>query len=109
MMSNSYEIVLYQKEDGTRPWIDWFSTVRDMKARLAMTRRIERMKAGNFGDHKALKQGLFELRVDVGTGYRIYYCLNGMQIVLLLCGGNKATQTEDIDRAHQYKADYEQR
>lgn len=44
-MSNSYEIVLYQKEDGTRPWIDWFSTVRDMKARLAMTRRIERMKA----------------------------------------------------------------
>lgn len=108
-MADSYEILIYQKEDGTRPYSDWFSAMRDVKARLAVSRRIYRMSVGNFGDHKSLKQGLWELRIDVGTGYRVYYCMEGTQIVLLLCGGDKDTQTEDIARARQYKADYEQR
>ena len=108
-MADSYEINIYQKDDGSRPYIDWLTAMRDVKARLAVTRRISRMTAGNFGDHKSLKQGLWELRIDVGAGYRVYYCIEGTQIILLLCGGDKDTQTEDIARARLYKADYEQR
>jgi putative addiction module killer protein len=74
-----------------------------------MVRRVNRLEQENFGDHKYLKDGVSELRIDVGPGYRIYYAIAGKQIVLLLCGGDKRTQNSDIDRACAYWKDWQER
>jgi putative addiction module killer protein len=70
-----------------------------------MERRLVRMESGNFGDHKYCRDGVWELRVDVGAGYRIYYARMGTEIVLLLCGGDKSSQSQDIARAVGYWKD----
>ena len=67
------------------------------------------MELGNFGDHKSVGEGIWEARIDYGPGYRVYYCFEGIHIVLLLCSGNKGSQNKDISRAKLYKADYERR
>jgi putative addiction module killer protein len=71
--------------------------------------RINRLAAGNFGDSKSLRQGLYELRVDWGPGYRVYYAMIGSERVLLLCGGDKRKQSPDIERAMGYLKDYKER
>jgi putative addiction module killer protein len=71
--------------------------------------RIDRLSLGNFGDCKALGGGLFELRIDWGPGYRVYYALIGRACVLLLCGGDKRKQVSDIRRALEYLKDYRER
>jgi putative addiction module killer protein len=71
--------------------------------------RIDRLAAGNFGDCKSLRGGLFELRIDCGPGYRVYYTLAGRSCVLLLCGGDKRKQSSDIQRAMEYLKDYRER
>jgi len=68
--------------------------------------RIDRLSAGNFGDCKSLRGGLFELRIDWGPGYSVYYALDGETCVLLLCGGDKRKQSSDIRRAAEYLKDY---
>jgi putative addiction module killer protein len=60
------------------------------------------MEGGNFGDHKFCRDGVWEFRIDVGAGYRVYYALSGSTVILLLCGGDKATQSSDISRACEY-------
>jgi putative addiction module killer protein len=71
--------------------------------------RIDRLSAGNFGDCKALRGGLFELRIDWGPSYRVYYAQVGRTCVLLLCGGDKSKQASDIKRALEYIKDYRER
>jgi putative addiction module killer protein len=78
-----------------------------VQARIAI--RINRLAAGNFGDCKPLRQGLWELRIDWGPGYRVYYTMAGRQCVLLLCDGDKRRQSSDIGRALQYLKDYKER
>jgi putative addiction module killer protein len=80
-----------------------------MAARVAIQRRVDRLTLGNFGDHKACRDGVWELRIDFGPGYRIYYSQSGKEIVLLLCGGSKRTQASDIDQAVIYWQDYQRR
>jgi len=70
---------------------------------------LNRLAAGNFGDCKSLRRGLFELRIDWGPGYRVYYAMIGRACVLLLCGGDKRKQSADIARALEYLKDYEER
>jgi putative addiction module killer protein len=70
---------------------------------------VNRLRAGNFGDCKALGQGLCELRIDWGPGYRVYYASIGRFVVLLLCGGDKRTQSSDIKRASAYLRDFKER
>ena len=77
------------------------------QAKIAI--RINRLAAGNFGDCKSLRQGLFELRIDWGPGYRVYYGMIGRDCVLLLCGGDKRKQSADIERALEYLKDYKER
>ena len=89
-------------EDGRDVFLTWLQPMRDVKAKVAVIRRIARMEVGNFGDHKFCRDGVFELRIDVGQGYRVYYAMSGVQIVLLLCGGDKSTQSADIERACAY-------
>jgi putative addiction module killer protein len=80
-----------------------------MKARIAIDRRVNRLELGNFGDHKFCRDGVWELRVDVGVGYRVYYAIADQKIVLLLCGGDKRTQDSDISAACKYWQDWQRR
>jgi putative addiction module killer protein len=100
------EIVHYTTEDGTDPYQKWVDTVRDNRAKIAVLRRIDRATLGNFGDHKACRDGVSEMRVDVGPGYRVYYFQHGQTLVVLLCGGDKRTQDADINKAVSYRADF---
>jgi len=93
------EIIRYVKEDGSVPLSDWLSTLRDMQAKTAIRRRIDRFGAGNPGNTRYLRNGVSELKTDMGPGYRVYYALHGQTIVLLLCGGDKGTQVADIAKA----------
>ena len=103
------EIAHYLTADGHDPVQDWMDAVRDMRARVAILRRLERMKVGNFGDHKFCRDGVWELRIDTGPGYRVYYAQAGQTLVLLLCGGDKRSQRSDIERAATYWQDWEWR
>ena len=88
---------------------DWLTSLKDVRARAKIAVRIDRVAAGNFGDCKSLGEGLYELRIDWGPGYRVYYAMFGRQMVLLLCGGDKRKQSSDIERAIEYLKDYKER
>lgn len=79
----------------------WHKGIRDIKARIAIARRLERVSAGNLGDVKSVGDGVSEMRIPVGAGYRAYFTMRGNVVVVLLCGGNKKTQQRDIKRAAQ--------
>jgi putative addiction module killer protein/probable addiction module antidote protein len=104
-----YEIRHYLTEGDRDVFLDWRSRIRDTKVAIAVDRRVNRIELGNFGDHKFLRDGVWELRIDVGPGYRIYYAIAGSQIILLLSGGDKRTQSADIDRACEYWQDWQRR
>jgi len=77
----------------------WLGALRDLRGRTAIARRIARMAEGNFGDVEPVGEGVSELRVDMGPGYRVYFSVCGPQIVIVLAGGDKSTQQRDIKRA----------
>ncbi len=79
----------------------WLKALRDDQAVVRIIRRTERIADGNFGDARPIGQGVSELRIHYGPGYRVYFASQGDVIVLLLCGGDKSSQTEDIKRAHK--------
>ncbi len=83
----------------TEAFAQWRASLRDMKAATAIRRRIERVEAGNWGDVKPVSDGISELRVDVGAGYRVYFTVRNRIVVFLLVGGDKATQARDIRNA----------
>lgn len=89
--------------------MEWRRQLRDTVARIAVDRRVNRMELGNFGDHKPCREGVWELRIDIGAGYRIYYAIAGTKVVLLLSGGDKKNQDADIDRACKYWLDWQAR
>ena len=101
-----YEIRHYLTEDDKDVYLEWLKIQRDTVAKIAIVKRINRVELGNFGDHEFCRDGVWELRIDVGAGYRVYYAVSGKDIVLLLCGGNKRTQTADINRACEYWSDW---
>jgi putative addiction module killer protein len=82
----------------------WIRNLRDERARYRINARIERLKQGNPGDVKPAGEGVSEMRIDYGTGYRVYYKDTGKEIILLLCGGDKAGQEEDIKQAKKIAA-----
>lgn len=104
-----YEILHYTTPDDHDLYGNWVRRLRDTKARIAIDRRVNRVEQGNFGDHKFCRDGVWELGVDTGAGYRVYYAISGKEIVLLLCGGDKRTQNADIDRACDYWQDWQRR
>jgi len=99
----------YQTESGDEPITEWLSGLRDKNASAAIRVRLRRVEAGNFGDCKSVGGGVLELRVDVGAGYRVYCARRGVEIVILLCGGDKRTQTADIQAAKRYWVDFKRR
>jgi len=77
----------------------WLKALRDLKAKARILARIRSAEQGNFGDCDSVGEGVFEMRIQVGPGYRVYYCRRQAFIYLLLCGGDKSTQQRDIVRA----------
>ena len=100
------EVIHYRTEDGSDVYQKWVDGLRDARARVAILRRVDRAAMGNFGDHKACRDGVSEMRIDHGPGYRVYYFQHGNVFVVLLCGGDKRTQDADISRAVAFKADF---
>jgi len=79
----------------------WLKRLRDRQAVLAILARLNRAQLGNLGDSKPVGEGVSEMRIHCGPGYRLYYTIRNQQLILMLCGGDKATQRSDIDRAKQ--------
>lgn len=103
------EVRHYLTSTGIDPFQEWLDGLKDLNARIAILRRVDRVTAGNFGDHKFSRTGVWEMRLNVGPGYRIYYARKMKTVVLLLGGGSKRTQESDIANAVEYLEDYERR
>lgn len=102
-------VELYLSNNGKCPYIDWFRSVRDQRAKQRVAARIRRLELGNFGDFKSVGKGVGELRIMHGPGYRIYYGCENDEVVILLIGGTKPTQEADIATAQHYWADWQAR
>jgi len=79
----------------------WFESLKDRQTARRIQARIDHAEEGNFGDHKAVGEGVSELRIQFGPGFRVYFTQRGMEIVILLAGGDKSSQTQDIATAHE--------
>jgi putative addiction module killer protein len=99
----------YQTSGGGQPFVEWLRGLRDRQARTKIQARVARVAVGNLGDVEPVGEGVLELRIDWGPGYRVYFARVGKVIVLLLCGGDKSTQRKDIKRAKAYFEDYKAR
>jgi putative addiction module killer protein len=102
MTDTPYHLAYYLEDDGSAPFTEWLSKLRDRNAHARISARLNRVKLGNFGVVKALGDGVNELKIDYGPGYRVYYAMNGKTVVLLLIGGDKSTQSQDIKTAKSY-------
>jgi putative addiction module killer protein len=102
MIVSSMDVIHYVDRRGRDLFQDWLVGLHDATGKKAVVRRISRLMAGNFGDHKFCRDGVWELRIDIGPGYRVYYGLKSAAVVLLLCGGDKGGQDRDIARAVEY-------
>lgn len=99
------EVVHYVTENGKDAFGEWLSK-QNVNVLARVERRIDRIRRGNFGDHKRLGAGVSELRIDYGPGYRVYYGRDGQDVVILLAGGTKKRQDRDIERARTCWEDY---
>jgi putative addiction module killer protein len=104
-----FELRFYQTREGRRPFVSWLDGLKDKQAKTRIQARLARMATGTFGDAEPVGEGVLELRIDWGPGYRVYFVRVGEMIVLLLCGGDKKTQQKDINRAKECFEDYKAR
>ena len=103
------EIRHYATASGEDVFQEWFDDLRDRQAQARIQARIDRLGRGLFGDAEPCGESVWELRIDWGPGYRVYYARSGVQVILLLCGGDKRKQQADIERAKEYWRDYQKR
>lgn len=104
-----HEIHYYQTAAGGRPFVEWLTGLTDRQARVRIQARLARVAGGNLGDVEPVGEGVLELRIDWGPGYRVYFSRVGQVIVLFLCGGDKRMQQRDIKNAKTYFEDYKTR
>ncbi|MGV8891705.1 MAG: type II toxin-antitoxin system RelE/ParE family toxin [Burkholderiaceae bacterium] len=104
-----YKVLDYLTAGGHDPFKEWLANLADRQARARVIVRVQRMAAGNFGDCKPIIEGIWELRIDHGQGYRVYYARAGKKLLLLLIGGDKRKQQADIDTALAYWNDWNRR
>ncbi len=105
--ARSRRLQAYRTPDGRSPFAEWLESIQDNRTQSRVQTRLDRLEAGDFGDCRAVGEGVFELRLHFGAGYRIYFGEVDNTIVLLLCAGDKSSQMRDIERAKscwlQYK------
>ncbi len=104
-----FEIRRYRTATGNESFSEWLSSLHDRQAKARILARLERLEVGNFGDCKFLRDGVRELRVDWGPGYRVYFGRSGQTVIVLLCGGDKRKQDADIKKAVALWQEYEHR
>lgn len=100
--NNHKNIQILELPSGKSPYADWINGIKDRITRARIRRRVDRMEQGNYGDYKILGDGVNELRLHFGPGYRIYFAELNDVIVILLCGGDKGAQKNDVKIAKQY-------
>ncbi len=103
------ELLIYETGEGKAPFSSWLDSLRDREARARIKKRLDRVVLGNLGDYRSVGDSVFELRIDYGPGYRVYFAQIDELMVLLLCGGDKSTQDQDILKAKQFWIDFKQR
>ena len=99
-------VVVYRNTTGNEPFTDWLNRLRNPTTRRRILRRLLRVESGHYGDFKAIGDGVNELRFFFGSGYRVYFGEDGDKIVVLLCGGDKDSQSRDIQQAQRYWQEY---
>jgi putative addiction module killer protein len=109
MQSFPYELEYFVIEGGRIPFKQWLDGLRDVSARAKIRVRLDRLRLGNIGDSRSVGGGVFELKVDYGPGYRIYFGQEGKRVILLLLGGDKTSQERDIAQAKKFLNDYKRR
>lgn len=102
----AFEIRRYRTAAGDEPFTQWLSDLGDRQAQARILVRLERLEVGNFGDSRFLRDGVSELRIDWGPGYRVYFGRDGKTVVVLLCGGDKRKQNTDIEKAVELWQEY---
>ena len=108
-MNIEYDLVIYETSAGKRPFESWIKKLKDYQAAAIIKVRLRRVQLGNLGDSKSVGEGVHELRINFGPGYRIYYGRIDHKVILLLCGGNKSSQERDISIAKDYLEDFLER
>jgi putative addiction module killer protein len=103
------ELLRYQRDDGRELFTEWLDTMRDKVAQARIRIRLRQIQAGNFGDCEPVGEGVMELRIHVGAGYRAYFGRHGKSVVILLCGGYKRSQSTDIRQAKTLWAEWKRR
>jgi putative addiction module killer protein len=103
------EIEYYETADGNQPFRAWLLSLKDKRAKAIIDARLERVKQGNLGYCESVGEGVMELKIDFGPGYRVYFGQIGNKLVVLLTGGDKKSQRKDIKIADAYWADYRRR
>ena len=106
MKTTPRELRTYITPEGSCPFSEWQTSLKDIRTRARIDARLLRVKMGNLGDCKSVGEGVFEFRLDFGPGYRIYFAQDGEVIIMLLCGGSKKGQGRDIETAHAYWKEY---
>jgi putative addiction module killer protein len=101
-----YDIEIYATETGEEPFNEWLDSIKDKVTKRTVYLRVQRLRQGNFGYCKSLKNGLHELKIDYGSGLRIYFANVGDKLLLLLGGGNKQSQEGDIDKCKSFLEEY---
>jgi putative addiction module killer protein len=102
-------LLRYRREDGREPFTEWLNALRNLKAQARIQVRLNHLALGNFGDCEPVGEGVLELRVHVGPGYRVYCARHGKAVAVLLTGGDKSSQPADIRRAKEMWADWKRR
>jgi putative addiction module killer protein len=100
------EVVVYADAKGNEPFTNWLYALRDNMGRKRIIARVVRLEQGNYGDCQPIGEGLSELRLFFGAGYRVYFGEHNGKIIVILCGGDKSTQSKDIKQAKAYWKEY---
>ena len=103
------ELRIYQTKEGKKPFVDWLESLKDRIGRANITNRLNRITLGNYGDFKSVGEGVYEIRIHYGPGYRVYFSEQNDTIILLLIGGNKQTQSKDIKKAKEFWIEFRER
>ncbi len=100
-------VIVYQDENGNEPYLNWLESIKGKQTKARIQIRVRRLQNGLYGDCQTIGEGVFELRLFFGSGYRVYFGQDDDRIIILLCGGDKSTQKKDIKTAQIYWKDYQ--
>jgi putative addiction module killer protein len=109
METTPRELRVYESPSGAFPFDHWIEGLRDRQARYIISTRLDRLEEGNYGNCKSVGEGVLELKINFGPGYRIYFAEDGPRLILLLLGGDKNTQQKDIKLAQSYWREFKER